>query len=70
MDNLHIVNAKNTHTYVTDVSMKKYFYEKCGESDCMYAKTKHIDLVLKLYYNCPLMMIENTDVPNGKANRM
>jgi hypothetical protein len=68
MDNLQIVNAKNTHTYITDISMKKYFYEQCGKSDCKYAKMKHIDLVLKLYYNCPLMMIENTDVPNGQAN--
>jgi hypothetical protein len=68
MDNLQIVNAKNTHTYITDVSMKKYFYEQCSESACKYAKMKHIDLVLKLYYHCPLMMIENTNVPNGQAN--
>lgn len=48
--------------------LQKKLWEHCGEDDCKRAESKRIDPVLKLYHDCPLMLIENEDVGNGQAN--
>ena len=54
--------------FVNDKLVKK-FYQECGEDEAK--KGKHcgrVDPVLKLWHKCPVMMTDNLDVPNGKAN--
>ena len=48
--------------------MKEYIWQHCGENDCRREVSKKIDPALKLYRNCPLMLVENTNVPDGQAN--
>ena len=68
MDNLQMRTSKKTMMYVTEMAVKDYCYQQCGENDCIWSESKCIDPVLKLYMNCPIMLLKNTDIPNGQAN--
>ena len=49
--------------------MKKCFYKNYGEDDCNVDDNRgQIDPVLKLYKDCPLMIVNNVAVENGQAN--
>ena len=69
MDNLTMKNSSETPVPVQSNAIKKYFYENCGENDLDVGdKRGRTDPMLKLYYDCPLMLTKNADVPNGQAN--
>lgn len=67
MDNLTMNNKGKTPTPVMSNRVKRFFYENVGEDDCKMERYR-VDPVLKLYHNCPLMLVANTDVANGQAN--
>jgi len=70
MDSLEMQDDQKNYVGVTSNAVKCHFYTNCGENDCKHgsSKTKRVEPVLKLYPDCPLMMTENKDVPNGQAN--
>ena len=69
MDGLAMKNGKETFTYLQSNTMKRYFWENCGEDDCdTVGKRGRVDPALKLYYDCPLMYTQNNDVLGGQAN--
>ena len=69
MDNLEMKNSSNTPVPVQSNAVKKHFYENCAENDLDVGdKRGRADPMLKLYFDCPLMLVENADVPNGQAN--
>ena len=43
------------------------FWQNCGEDDISMDRGR-MDPVLRLYYDCPLMLTSNEDVPGGLAN--
>ena len=51
---------------------RQFIYENCGDhrlqSRVMGRKGHFVDPMLKLYYQAPLMLVSNDDVPNGHAN--
>jgi len=51
---------------------KHYLLENCGDQRVkakVMGKNGHfVDLMLKLHYRIPLMLVTNNDVPNGHAN--
>ena len=51
---------------------KKYVFENCGDNrlktNAGSSSGHFVDPMLKLYRNIPLMLLANTDVPNGYAN--
>ena len=67
MDDLEMQNSKEVYVPIKSNSVKKYFYENCGES-CLKLQRGRCDSVLKLYPDCPLMYSLNSDVSNGEAN--
>ena len=51
------------------IRSKKTFWENCGESDIFTGRQKpRLDPVLKLFYQCPLMLTHNSNVTSGQAN--
>ena len=46
------------------------FYSECGEDNIKFGsrETTRMDPVLKLYYDCPVMLTNNLDVERGLAN--
>lgn len=47
---------------------KKKIYEKVGDYKISRNEDKFWDPFLKLYIGAPVMLLDNTDVPNGEAN--
>jgi hypothetical protein len=46
-----------------------HFWTVCGEDDVKFkGSTTRMDPVLKLYKNCPVMLTQNDNVKDGKAN--
>lgn len=70
MDELKAKDHKKCLTPMTNKHLCKKFYEECGETEISNSKDQRIraDPVLKLWTACPVMMTENEDVKNGKAN--
>lgn len=70
MDSLVMENSAKTYTAVKSNLVKRHFYENCSEDTCNYGKAarQRVDPALKLYPGCPMMLTDNTDVPNGQAN--
>ena len=70
MDNLQMSDSVKTMTAVKSNAIKKHFYQNCAEDDLKMVNRMdgRLDLVLKLYTHCPLMLTRNNDVPNGQAN--
>ena len=51
------------------IRSKKTFWQNCGESDVFTGRQKpRLDPVLKLFYECPVMLTHNEDVASGQAN--
>ncbi|CAB9512949.1 unknown protein [Seminavis robusta] len=67
MDNIEMYNDHKQYVPVTSNRIKKHFWTTCGESDCDMDNGRD-DPALKMYYNRPLMLTKNEDVPNGQAN--
>ncbi|CAB9520376.1 Pfam:DUF889 [Seminavis robusta] len=67
MDSMEMYNDHKQYVPVTSNRIKKHFWTTCGESDCDMDNGR-VDPALKMYYNCPLMLTKNEDVPNGQAN--
>ena len=71
MDELYMNDSSKTPVPVTSNVVKRYFYENCTENECSSGKNGRqgrVDPCLKLYYNSPMMLTQNTDVTNGEAN--
>ena len=70
MDELEMCNSSKAYVDVTSNSIKRLFYESCGEDDLKLPKSNRgrVDPMLKLYPNCPMMLTENSNVRNGEAN--
>ena len=70
MDNLQMQTSGKSYTPVKSNLVKRHFYENCSEDTCNFGKNvrQRVDPVLKLYPGCPMMLTDNTDVPNGQAN--
>jgi hypothetical protein len=73
MDDLVMTNEKDEFVPMKSNQTKKWFWENCGEDDCKtgkeYGKSPNrVDPMLKLYYGCPLMLVQNKNVPKGQAN--
>ena len=69
-DNLEIAtdsDKKNNFKKIKNISQ---FYSECGEDDIKFndRNTSRMDPVLKLYYNCSIMLTNNMDVEKGMAN--
>jgi hypothetical protein len=71
MDGLEMKDGQNTYIPVMSNSVKGHFYQNCGENACHVTEKvgfSRVDPVLKLYKDCPLMLVVNRDVINGEAN--
>ena len=70
MDNLYMNDESKTPVAITSNLVKQHFYENCTESECNFGKggKGRVDPVLKLYPKCPMMLTQNSDVANDKAN--
>lgn len=69
MDTLEMKNSAKTLFPIKSNAVKKHFYENCAENDCTLGDRRgRVDPMLKLYYDCPLMLTNNTDVEKGQAN--
>ena len=69
VDQLHVNDSGKTMVHVKSNAVKRYFWETVGESNCKTTEIRGlgwIDPLLKLYYRCPLMMMQNTTVASGK----
>ena len=67
MDSLEIMDDNKSYEPIKSNRFKKHFYTHTGEDGC-HMESGRVDPVLKLYYNCPLMLTLNEDVPKGQAN--
>jgi hypothetical protein len=43
MDNLQMETGKKTMTYMMEMAVKDYFYQKCGKNNCIWSESKQID---------------------------
>lgn len=70
MDTLVMQTSAKSYTAVKSNLVKRHFYENCSEDTCNFGKSnrQRVDPTLKLYPGCPMMLTDNTDVPNGQAN--
>jgi hypothetical protein len=72
MDSLEMKDDFNKFVAVKSNAVKQHFLTQVGENDCRHGfgakKNQRVEPTLKLYPNCPLMLTENKDVPNGQAN--
>ena len=70
MDGLSMNDSSKTSVPVTSNAVKRFFYENCTESECNFGSNGRgrVDPCLKLYYDAPMMLTQNTDVGNGEAN--
>ena len=70
MDDLQMTSSIASYVPVESNAVKKFFYENCSENDCKLPDSAkgRVDPLLKLYPNCPMMLTENKNVPNGQAN--
>ena len=70
MDDLFMCDGSKTYVPVTNNLVKKHFYENSTESDCNFGSNTRgrVDPCLKIYFNAPMMLTQNTDVAKGEAN--
>jgi hypothetical protein len=69
MDDFEMTDSTKSFIPVNNNSVKKWFYQNCGESACeVNGNRGRVDPVLKLYPNCPMMYTLNDNVGNGEAN--
>ena len=79
MDQLKMKTSTEAYVDVQSNSVKRWFYENISESDLSKnedrkgSKSKtaqgRVDSVLKLYYNCPMMLTCNSDVSKGNTSQ-
>ena len=69
-DNLQIATDSDRKRHFQKVQNISQFYSECGEDDIKFndRNTARMDPVLKLYYNCPVMLTNNIEVEKGMAN--
>ena len=69
MDDLCVRSGAKKYVAIRSNSVKKAFWEQCGEDACNTTeKRSRVDPMLKLYPDCPMMHTDNSDVPKGQAN--
>jgi hypothetical protein len=69
MDQLTMNDSAQKPQDVTSNSVKKWFYQNCGENNLETSGKKgRVDPVLKLYPNAPMMFTSNKNVMCGEAN--
>ena len=71
MDKLYMKDAGKVMVPITSNTVKRHFWETCGESDCDTIEIKgpgRVDPLLKLCCGCPLAMTQNKAVASGQAN--
>lgn len=73
MDDLVMTNDQDDYVPMKSNETKKWFWENCGEDDCKTSNDhgkspNRVDPMLKLYYRCPIMLVQNKNVPKGQAN--
>ena len=64
------LEAKTFHGSYEPFHNRKLFWENCGEDDIKFPKecNGRMDLLLKLYKGCQLMLVFNNNVRHGEAN--
>ncbi len=68
MDNLCMRNSGKALVAVESNCVKKFFYENYSESKCDVGDRGRIDPVLRTFADCPMMLTQNKNVPEGQAN--
>jgi hypothetical protein len=67
MDDLKTKDKTRKFAPIIQNRAKKLFWQRCGEDDLKRERGR-VDAAIKTFPFCPVMMTDNTDVPNGQAN--
>jgi hypothetical protein len=71
MDDLEMKDkADGAFKFVTSNAVRRHFYEHCGDGSmkCGGNRSGAVESALKLYYDAPVLLTNNTNVSGGEAN--